>query len=73
MNLLLAQWLLAAAAVYGLLGLLFAVPFVWRGVDRIDSSAHGAGWGFRIVVVPGVILLWPLLLERWQRARSSAP
>lgn len=73
MNPLLAQGLVAAAAVYGLLGLLFAVPFVWRGVDRVDSGARGAGWGFRVVIAPGVILLWPLLFKRWLASRSIAP
>ena len=43
----------------------FAVPFVVRGVNRIDSVAGQSTWGFRVMIFPGVALLWPLLLKRW--------
>lgn len=52
---------------YVLAGLLFAVPFVIRGVDRIDPVARGSTWGFRLIVLPGVVALWPLLAVRWMR------
>lgn len=53
------------AGTYLTLGLLFAVPFVLRGVQRIDPAARAGTWGFRILIVPGVTLLWPLLARRW--------
>ena len=53
------------AGTYLTLGLLFAVPFVLRGVQRIDPVARECTWGFRVVIVPGVTLLWPLLARRW--------
>lgn len=53
--------------LYALAGLLFAVPFAVRGIERIDPVARGAGWGFRLIVLPGVVALWPLLLGRWMR------
>lgn len=63
-------WLVRALAAYAALGLLFAVPFVARGITRLDPGAHGAGWGFRLIVLPGVIALWPLLLSRWVRGEG---
>ena len=35
------------------------------GVQRIDSSAKG--WrnvGFRVLIIPGLALLWPWLIKR---------
>ena len=35
------------------------------GVQRIDSSAKG--WrnvGFRVLIIPGITLLWPWLIKR---------
>jgi hypothetical protein len=60
-----AVWLVRALGVYAGLGLLFAIAFVTRGVGRIDPAAKGASWGFRLIVTPGVVALWPLLLRRW--------
>ena len=58
---------LLVLAAYGTLGLLFAVVFHRRGLARLDAGAHGAGWGFRLLITPGLVALWPLLARRWQR------
>ncbi len=63
----LAQALFWIGTVHVALGLLFGVPFVFRGVDRIDPAARGAGVGFRLLILPGVVALWPLLFLRWRR------
>lgn len=60
-----AELLVAGVGIYAALGLLFAVPFVARGIDRVDPAAAGASWGFRLIVLPGVVALWPLLAHRW--------
>jgi hypothetical protein len=69
----LANWIVAAAGVYFALGLLFAVPFLARGVARIDPAAREGTWGFRLVVLPGVVALWPLLARRWLSGRGEPP
>lgn len=63
----LAQTLVTALAVYAAVGLVFAVPFVLVGAGRVDPSARGGTWGFRLVILPGAAALWPLLLARWLR------
>jgi|694.fasta_scaffold15533_12 hypothetical protein len=58
--------LIAGVRAYLLVGLLVGVPFVIIGVQRIDSAARdGFHPGFRLVLLPGVSLFWPLLLRRW--------
>jgi hypothetical protein len=65
--LLAAEWFVDLLVTYAVCGAVFALAFVILGVQRIDSSAHGSGWGFRVLIFPGVAALWPLLLHRWYR------
>ena len=62
---LVAEWIVGLLGLYVTVGALFAVPFVLRGVHRVDSVARDGSWGFRLIIVPGVVALWPLLLGRW--------
>lgn len=68
----LASALVTVIGLYLLVGILFAVVFVWRGLGRIDPAAREGTWGFRVLVFPGAMALWPLLLGRWWR-RSPPP
>jgi hypothetical protein len=56
---------LEVVAAYGATGILFALAFLTFGIGRIDPGARGAGLGFRLMVFPGVVALWPLMLVRW--------
>jgi hypothetical protein len=73
MALTLAGWLVRLIGIYLALGVLFAVPFVMRGAARVDPAARGAGWGFRLLILPGVAALWPLLARRWLSDATSPP
>lgn len=59
-----AQWLLVCAAVYGALGTVFAIGMVAAGLSRIDIAATGMPWPARLLLLPGIAALWPLLLAR---------
>lgn len=60
--------ILIIVALYLLLGVLFVVPFLLKGLMKVDEGTHGATIGFKIIIIPGVIVFWPLLLRRWIRA-----
>lgn len=62
-----ADGLVLAAGVYVAAGLVFALAFVTVGVQRVDTAAQGAPWGFRLLILPGAVALWPLLMARWVR------
>jgi hypothetical protein len=69
----LAKIFVYALGIYAGLGLIFAVLFVWIGVQRLDSEAQGSGVGFRLLILPGVAALWPMLLKRWTRGTAAPP
>lgn len=60
------QVALALLAAYGAIGLVVGVPFVARSVQRIDRGAAHAPWTFRLLILPGVVLLWPVVVF-WMR------
>lgn len=59
-----AQALLQFAALYGAVGFGVGVAFLLFGLARCDAAARGA-FGFRPLLLPGLMLLWPLVLWRW--------
>ena len=68
-----AAALLILLGIYLACGLLFAVPFALFGVKKIDSHAAQGSWGFRLLVIPGTLAFWPLLLRRWANGLSEPP
>jgi len=67
-----AEILVVAVEIYLVLGVLFGIAFIARGVQAIDHAAEGTGWGFRLIILPGVAAFWPLLLRRWIRRAQPA-
>jgi hypothetical protein len=63
--LILTEWLVHLATAYLIVGAAFWVPFARRGAARIDPHAREATWGFRLIILPGTALLWPILAWRW--------
>ena len=64
--------LVMIAGLYLALGVVFAVPFVLKGVNRLDPAARGGTLGFRVLILPGCVLLWPAMLSRWVKSLRSA-
>lgn len=64
--------LLAALGAYLGLGLLVAVPFVLFGAGRVDPAAVQGTWGFKVLIIPGATIFWPVLLKRWMK-REGPP
>ena len=66
-----AEALLMLAKTWGAIGGLVALAFLTVGIDRIDEDADGA-YVFRPLLIPGILLIWPLVLWRWYRIASEA-
>lgn len=59
-----AEAIFMALKVWGSIGGVVAVVFLSLGMDRIDEDARGA-YVFRPLLVPGILIIWPLVLWRW--------
>lgn len=66
----LAAHLVGAATLYGYAGLAVAALFLTVGIDRIDEDSRGA-YAFRPLLIPGTVLIWPLVLWRWWQYESG--
>lgn len=67
-----ASLIVSLGRLYVLFGLLPALAFVLVGAGRIDAGARGTSPAFRVVILPGALLLWPLVLRRWLGAPRKA-
>jgi hypothetical protein len=68
-----AAGFLIVIGVYLGCGFLFAMPFVSMGVKKIDPHAAHGSWGFRLLIVPGTMAFWPVLLKRWVGGKTKPP
>jgi hypothetical protein len=58
-----ARIIVDIAELYAVIGAVVAVWFLLLRLDAIDPTAHGA-YAFRPLLIPGLMLLWPLVLLR---------
>ncbi len=59
-----------AAQAYGAIGAVVAAWFLLWRIEQIDPMARGA-YAFRPLLVPGIVLLWPLVL--WRATAPAGP
>lgn len=60
--------ILLLTGIYLVAGFVFAILFSWKGAAATDEGAADAGWGFRIIIIPGTMVFWPFLLRKWIKA-----
>lgn len=66
-----AQVVAAVVETYLVAGIAFALVFLPRGAARVDPGIARSPVAVRLLLAPGVVLLWPVLARRWRRARTS--
>jgi hypothetical protein len=59
-----AESILLLVQYYAMVGAVVAAAFLLIGVGRISPEARGS-YLFRLLVLPGVVGLWPVVLWRW--------
>ena len=57
--------ILELIALHALTGVAVAALFLLLGASRLDHAAQGTGIVFKLLVLPGLIALWPLVILRW--------
>jgi hypothetical protein len=63
--------ILLVVAAYLAVGVVFVIPFLVKGLTKVNSSAQGGTIGFKIIIIPGVIVFWPVLLSKWVKANHK--
>jgi hypothetical protein len=63
-----AEMILSTAGLYFAVGLVFALVFLALGLRRVDALAADGPWGFKALIFPGVVGLWPIVLLLWLNA-----
>ncbi|MEZ5277247.1 MAG: hypothetical protein R3F07_12770 [Opitutaceae bacterium] len=68
-----SEIVLAGSMAYIVIGMGFTIFLLCAGFARIDSAARDSGPGFRLLIIPGLTVLWPLMLIRWLRGEGQPP
>jgi hypothetical protein len=64
--------ILTTIAVYLCCGIIFSFFFISKGLNVIDpDGTHGSSAGFKIIIIPGVIVFWWLLLKKWMKTTPN--
>lgn len=56
--------IISLITTYLTVGAFIAVGFLTIGIERVEPGARGS-YAFRTLLIPGVCVLWPLVLWRW--------
>ena len=65
------QGSLAVLASYLAVGALIAIVFVTVGLRRVDPKAAEGTRGFKLLILPGIAALWPIMLARLVTGRPA--
>jgi len=57
--------LVYALLAYIAIGLLFSFAFIAKGAEAIDKEVASSPKTFRLLLIPGAVLLWPVLALKW--------
>ncbi|HTE30868.1 MAG TPA: hypothetical protein VK666_10880 [Chryseolinea sp.] len=56
---------------YLISGLIFSIPFLSSWIKAVDESAHESSWAFKLIILPGCIIFWPVLLRKYFIAKRN--
>lgn len=65
------MWVLYGVFMYIVIGALLCIPFLFGLIHKIDEGAIGSPWTFRLAILPGCVVLWPVLLIKILKIRNS--
>ena len=66
----LAEAIRILTLIYFVIGSGTAIWFLLFGIDKVEPAAHGS-YVFRPILFPGVVLIWPIVIMRWNILRQQ--
>lgn len=61
--------ILLIVLVYLVLGLIFSIFFLWRGINKVDEGAEGSSFVFKLLIIPGMLVFWTFFLYKWIKSK----
>jgi hypothetical protein len=52
-------------------GVMFSIPFLVKWIYRLDEATHESSLTFKLMIVPGCIIFWPVLLKKYLKSKSA--
>lgn len=49
---------------YLIIGFVLGIAIILRGLNSIDPTTVGSPISFKLIILPGVVALWPMLIKR---------
>ena len=65
------MWVLNSVFIYIAFGVVFSVTFLARFVQEMDEGTAGTPWSFKLIILPGCVVFWPVLLIKFLKTRKS--
>ncbi|MEO7988799.1 MAG: hypothetical protein ABI663_04605 [Chryseolinea sp.] len=50
---------------YLVFGFLFSMLFLFNWIYKVDEAAHETPWTFKLTLLPGCMVFWPVLLKKF--------
>jgi hypothetical protein len=66
-----AQSVVEAIGLYFAIGAAFAFVFLSFGLRRLDPMAAAGSVRFKLLIAPGVVALWPVMILLWAAGRRG--
>lgn len=57
--------------LYVLIGILFSLIFIWKGLKKVDPGVEGTSIWFKLLIFPGLCAFWPLFFSKWLKTSKS--
>ena len=65
------SYLFTAISIYLVIGFLYYVAFIFKWAAQLDENAKGASVGFKLLLLPGTLVLWPVLFLKWKNRNKK--
>ena len=53
------------------MGIIFSAPFLVKWIHSLDEATHESGVVFKLMILPGCIVFWPVLLKKYLKSKST--
>lgn len=64
------NYFLVLGLIYLAVGVIFAMIVIIKGISSLDPAAKGSGWGFKLIIFPGMVAFWPIMWRKWRNKQS---